>query len=94
MTPQVSSDGKKHETIPRAIGQTAATLQHLTDLVIDWGFRKMKQAGKVPVVEKRGSKTVRTVKTVARPVLSFLGSVGESYYEWYEKLKARRAERK
>ena len=93
MTP-FSSSPPKRETVPRAIGQTAATLQHLADLFIDWGFRKMKKAGEVPVMaSKSGSRTVRAVKKVVRPALRFLGSMGESYYEAYEKLKAKRTER-
>ncbi len=89
MTPQPSSTAKG-ETVPRAIGQTAATLQHLADLFIDWGFRKMKKAGEAPVTPRPQTRTVRAVQKVVRPALRFLGSMGESYYEAYEKLKAKR----
>ena len=50
----------------------------------------MKKAGEAPVTPRPQTRTVRAVQKVVRPALRFLGSMGESYYEAYEKLKAKR----
>jgi len=81
------------EPVPRAIGQTLATLQHLTDLAVDWGFKKIKKVGEQPLEKKEEKKLLGFVKKVSLPVLKFLGTTGEAYFDWYEKLKARRAEK-
>lgn len=86
-----SPAGKNGQSVPRAIGQTLATLQHLADLVVDWGFKKLRRAGEYPLSErKKGNKVLGTVGKSAQFVARFLGSVGESYFDWYEKLKARK----
>jgi len=81
-------DGK--ETVARALGQTFATVQHLTDLVVAWGSRKLKQVGDrpEPVQSKKGllSMACYSLRATAR----FVGNLGDAYYEWYEKLKARK----
>ncbi|MDD5075408.1 MAG: hypothetical protein PHO54_06115 [Candidatus Peribacteraceae bacterium] len=76
------------EPVPRAIGQTLATLQHLADLAVDWGFKKIKKAGEMPIAKNEERKPLGFVKKVSFPVLKFLGTMGESYFDWYEKLKA------
>jgi len=78
------------EPVPRAIGQTLATLQHLADLALDWGFKKIKRVGESPIAKSEEKKPLGVVKKVSLPVLRFLGTMGESYYDWYEKLKAGR----
>ncbi|MDD5103353.1 MAG: hypothetical protein PHX93_03050 [Candidatus Peribacteraceae bacterium] len=82
-----NSDGK--ETVARALGQTFATVQHLTDLAIAWGSRKLKQVGSG--AESTASKgVVPILKRFGKSSARFVGTMGDSYYEWYEKLKARK----
>jgi len=82
------SDGR--EPVARALGQTFATVQHLTDLVVAWGSRKLKQVGDQPepAIPKKG--VLPLVKRSLRVTARFVGNLGDAYYEWYEKLKARR----
>ncbi len=82
------SDGS--ETVARSLGQTFATVQHLTDLAIAWGSRKLKQAagGPVPASARRGA--LGWLKRAGRGTARFVGTMGDAYYEWYERLKARK----
>jgi len=92
MTPPSSVTGKRD--VSRTLGETFATMSHLADLAIDWGFKKMKKVGEAPVTCGKASHPLCYVKRVTQPVLRFIGSMGDAYYEWYEKLKAKRVERK
>lgn len=83
-----NSDGK--EPVARALGQTFATVQHLTDLVVAWGSRKLKQVGDQPEPAKSKKGVLPTIKRSLRVTARFVGNLGDAYYEWYEKLKARR----
>ena len=85
---------KNQQSVPRAIGQTLATIQHLLDLALDWGFRKLRKVGEKPLPQAKGHGVFAFVKKSAVVTAKFLGSAGESYYEWYEKLKAERGQRK
>lgn len=82
------SDGT--ETVARGIGQTFATLQHLTDLAIAWGSRKLKQVGTPSDSAPAPKGTVALLKRIGRRSARFVGTMGDAYYEWYEKLKARK----
>ncbi|OIO53678.1 hypothetical protein AUJ46_04380 [Candidatus Peregrinibacteria bacterium CG1_02_54_53] len=87
MQQRSSRDGK--EPIARALGQTFATLQHLSDLAFAWGSRKLKQAGsgaEANVQKGIWSKLKRVGKRSAR----FVGTMGDAYYDWYERLKAQK----
>ncbi|MDO8469016.1 MAG: hypothetical protein Q7S29_04635 [Candidatus Peribacter sp.] len=83
-----ASDGK--ETVARALGQTFATVQHLTDLVVAWGSRKLKQVGDQPDPAKPRKGILPTLKRSLRATARFVGNLGDAYYEWYERLKARK----
>lgn len=97
----VQASSKGGEKLSHAVGQTLATLQHLTDLTLDWGFKKMKSVGQSPAftqaevgASKKGiHQVIPALKKYGLRTLSFLGSVGDSYYDAYEKLKAKRAEK-
>lgn len=89
MSSAPSSSGKRD--VSRTLGETLATMSHLADLAIDWGFKKMKNVGEAPVTCGKASYPLCYVKRVTQPVLRFIGSMGDAYYEWYEKMKARRA---
>ena len=90
MQHRVQSNGR--ESVARALGQTFATVQHLTDLVIAWGSRKLKKLGDQPEPAKTGTGVLLLVKHSFRVTARFVGNLGDAYYEWYETLKARRRE--
>jgi len=81
-------DGR--EPIARALGQTFATLQHLTDLGFAWGSRKLKQAGGGAESSPVQKGVLSLLKRLGKRLARFVGTMGDSYYEWYEKLKARK----
>jgi hypothetical protein len=86
-----SPSGRHGQSVPRAIGQTLATFQHLFDLAVDWGFRKLRRVGEHPLPEKKGKRTlVGFAGRVFKSAVGFLGSLGEEYYAAYERLKAKR----
>lgn len=78
------------ETVARALGQTLATVQHLTDLVVAWGSRKLKQVGEMPEPAAPKKDVLFWIRHSARVTARFVGNLGDAYYDWYEKLKARR----
>lgn len=85
---------QKHPTA-RKVGKVLAHLQSTLDDVVEWGFKKMREAGdreeempKEP--ETLGEKGRSALKKTAK----FLGQTGESFYESYEKLKAEKVNKK
>jgi len=82
------SDGR--EPVARALGQTFATVQHLTDLVIAWGSRKLKKVGDEDESRLGRKGILGRLRHFGRVTARFVGTMGDAYYEWYEKLKARR----
>lgn len=88
MQHRIETDGK--EPVARRVGQTLATLQHLTDLLVAWGSRKLQAAaGTEALPPPKGA--VAWIKRSGRMTARFIGTMGDAYYEWYEKLKARKA---
>lgn len=77
---------KKDATWARVLGLSLAHLQHATDKAINYGFRKMRSAGKRKQ-EPETNKYLRAAKKLGRGTLRFFGSAGETYYEKYEDLK-------
>ena len=78
------------KTVGQFIGFSFAVAQHAVDSVWSWGFRKMRGAKGNP--EAKAAKTkdgaaVAKVKAASKEVVSFLGEVGDSYYDEYGKLK-------
>ncbi|MFH0770422.1 MAG: hypothetical protein V1926_03520 [Candidatus Peregrinibacteria bacterium] len=71
----------------RTVGQTLATVQHLFDLSIGWGFRKLKNIEATGETQKKKSGCLHTPVKIALSVLSFVGRTGDAYYEWYGKMK-------
>jgi len=82
------SEGKP--TVARALGQTLATVQHLADLLVVWGSRKLKRMGDRPEPVKLKKGILPIVGHAFRVTARFVGNLGDAYYEWYEKLKARK----
>ncbi|MBU1151656.1 hypothetical protein KJ632_02400 [Patescibacteria group bacterium] len=71
------------------IGRIFAHLQSVFDELLDFGFKKMKEAGGTE--EKKEDSGI---KRGAKAVLGFLGDVGESFYDAYEKIKAEKVSRR
>lgn len=74
------------------IGHGYAHVQHGMDLVIEWGFKKIKETEKqqkADTIEQKPTYTGR-VKTAARGVFGFIGTAGQSYFAKYEELKRSR----
>ncbi len=72
----------------RTVGQTLATVQHLIDLGVSWGFRKLKNVeGTEEVRTMKNAKCLQKPLRIARSVVAFIGRTGDAYYEWYGKLK-------
>lgn len=90
MTAPLALTGKNGRDIPRAIGETLATVQHLADLVLDWGFRKLKKMGERPFPKRMKGRVLPHLRRTTLTAAHFVGAMGEAYYEWYGKLKARK----
>lgn len=81
----------RQEHVAHALGQTFATIQHLTDLTLSFGFRKLKRVSRGPEGTVKGRGVLPVLKRTGMATLHFLGVMGDAYYEWYERLKARRS---
>lgn len=87
----------KKSSTPREIGSFLARVQAKFDEWFEYGFKKLKEIGKEKKPLQRPAakapfkeKAVRAAQTSAE----FLGEVGETYYKTYEKLKAKKSEKK
>ncbi len=84
---------KQSGTFARMIGSGFAHLQHAIDGMADAGFRALKKAGtqqKDSPRKPEGAAWLRTAKDAGRGTLRFLGEAGESYYQKYDDLKAKK----
>ena len=89
-----SSATGRREQVAHALGQTLATLQHLTDLTLSWGFRKLKRISAPDDAVRRRKGVLPFLKRAGWRTASFLGSMGDAYFDWYDRLKARRQVRR
>lgn len=84
---------KQKSPFSKLLGSSLAHIQSLADDVFHYGFKKLKELGKdQPVVrgaleEEPHDHLVHFMKRVVR----FLGDSGETYYDTYEKIKAKKA---
>ena len=79
------------KSVPQKIGSTLAVFQGLCDDLMQFGFKKLKQAGKKKPGPKKDVKTViGKSKKYARLSAGFLGEIGDSFYKTYEEIKARK----
>ncbi len=78
--------------IAELIGFAYAHLQHGIDRAVDWGFRRMREAGEQ---EPKARKTQAASKAAraAKSAIRFLGQTGEAYFRTYEELKRSQAGR-
>lgn len=88
----------------KLIGSSLAHIQSLADDVSHYGFRKLKQLGKdknkavdPTSVDNESSESQAGVRSEAmglvKGIARFLGDSGETYYDTYEKIKAKKAQR-
>lgn len=86
---------KKRSPWANIIGGGLAHLQDGLDKLTAWGFKKMRQAGeaeeKVPAesAKKEENKYFKMAKKAGKTALSFLGSVGDAFYDEYGRLKGK-----
>jgi len=80
---------KKGSFWARSAGNGLAHLQDTVDHICEWGFARMKIVGDTPAKKKlkNENKYIYKAKKAGRGVLSFFGTVGDSYYSKYEDLK-------
>ena len=79
------------ERLSEFIGSGSAYLQHGIDVMCDLSFRALKKAGNKPSRYTKGEKRyVTEVKRGFRGTLKFFGTLGDSYYRTYGKLKRKR----
>ncbi len=80
-------------SISQKIGSNFAVLQTYVDNVFEFGFKKLKTFGK----ESQPIENPETLKEQATELVhksaGFIGDVGSSYYDTYQKLKAEKEEK-
>lgn len=78
---------KKDElNVAKTIGRGFAYLQAIADEVLDMGFKGLKKVSK----NSKKSKNEGTIKKGAKKVAGFVGEVGDSFYDKYEDIKAKK----
>ena len=79
---------RRKSSLARGVGFGLATIQHGLDKLFEFGFEKMKETGeKKEIYDPSENVYLRNAKKAGKTTLSFLGTIGDSYYERYEKLK-------
>ncbi len=73
---------KKKKNLPKKVGTALAHVQHTMDKVMTWGFKNLKDAG-----ASKSKKNDHKAKKYTKKGAKFIGAVGHSFYEEYEKLK-------
>lgn len=74
--------------IAHSIGKGLAFIQDTFDVIINWGFKKIKTA-KIPEKDE-DENSKKTAKKVVNRTLGFFGELGDSFYSEYDKRKAKR----
>lgn len=70
------------------IGSILARLQAFIDDVFEFGFKKLKALGKKKPKIKDPESIKDQAVDIAHKSAEFIGDVGSSYYETYQKIKA------
>lgn len=78
----------------RKIGTVLAKVQLLVDDVFEFGFKKLKIFGSKNKAPKNPETLTEKAADFAQKSAGFVGEVGSSYYEEYQKLKAKKEARK
>ncbi len=80
---------KKNQTIAERLGETFAVLQHGTDLIAEWGIKKLREVEKTNPPKNLKSAGGKAMMWT-RNAMSFFGTVGDVYYEKYEEAKRKK----
>ena len=72
-----------------SLGNGLAHVQNTVDKTCEWAFEKIRETGneELPKLKKRDNKYVYGAKKAGKKLLSFLGGVGDSFYDKYTELK-------
>lgn len=86
---------KNKEGVAFNLGMVLAYFQDAVDGLMGWTFGKLKDIeDEAEKNDEEGSKVLVTVKKFGKKTLSFIGEVGESFYENYEEIKKKRKRKK
>lgn len=83
----------KKQNIAERLGETFAVLQHGTDLIAEWGIKKLREVEKTQPPKDKTSPRGK-IMTWTRNTISFFGAVGDTYYEKYEEAKRKKGNKK
>ncbi len=72
----------KPHKISRLLGHGLAHVQNIVDNTLDWGFKKLQNAG-----DKKPKKNEHTIIRHSKTAAKFLGEMGTAYFEKYKELK-------
>ncbi|MBP9718649.1 hypothetical protein KBD59_05135, partial [Candidatus Gracilibacteria bacterium] len=82
-------------SFPRKLGSFLAKVQAVVDDVIEFGFKKLKSVNKKPTPPPPPDAKIKDkVIHAAHVGAGFIGEAGESYYETYQKIKAKKDKKK
>tara|TARA_Y100000310_G_scaffold319297_1_gene374422 strand:- start:299 stop:562 length:264 start_codon:yes stop_codon:yes gene_type:complete len=78
-----------HHDWSKDVGHGLAHLQDGIDKTLGWTFEKIRSVGdsKMPRKKKNDNKYVYDAKKTGKKMLSFLGGVGDAFYDKYGELK-------
>lgn len=83
-------DNKKEAPLSRKVGSFLAIIQSIVDNLFGFFFKMLKGLGGKKESRKNPTSLKGKVIGAAHDTVNFLGEAGDSYYETYEKLKARK----
>lgn len=79
----------KKSKIPESVGRLFARIQNLVDRGIEFGLKKVGEAGSGPL-----PKNAPGWKKAAKKAAEMTGQAGRAYFDEYEKLKSQQAAKK
>jgi len=79
----------KKQSVAHHIGKGLAFVQHVIDLGMDWGFKKLKTVNFASEGDDQAARSTR-MKRTAGVVVRFFGDLGDSFYTEYENFKKKR----
>jgi predicted transcriptional regulator len=81
----------RKRTVATFLGYGLAHVQNIIDGLVDAGFHTLRKAGERPIKTKKNERRVISgTKKGLRFTLKFLGDAGESYFDTYGALKAKK----
>lgn len=71
----------------KTIGSGLARVQDGIDHLAEYGFEQLKKLGSKPKKDTSKNPYIRGVKRALGTAVTFIGQLGDSYYDSYEELK-------